>query len=163
MTQPQTVEIQTDEQAEARDMTATLTHRLAEIKPRGVDVEARRIEMSISSEQPVARSFGNEILEHSEGAIDLEFLSSGRAPLMLDHDPSQQIGVIESVKLDGEARRLRATARLGRGELATSILRDVEDGIRTNISVGYSIATLERQGDSAVSYTHLKLPTIYSV
>ena len=112
MTQPQTIEIETDEQPEARDVTATLTHRLAEIKPRGVDVEARRIEMSISSEQPVARSFGNEILEHSEDAIDLEFLSSGRAPLLLDHDPSQQIGVIESVVLDVEARRLRATARL---------------------------------------------------
>jgi len=146
MTQPQTIEIETDEQPEARDMTATLTHRLAEIKPRGVDVEARRVEMSISSEQPVARSFGNEILEHTEDAIDLEFLSSGRAPLLLDHDPSQQIGIIESVVLDGEARRLRATARLGRGELATSILRDVEDGIRTNISVGYSIDKLERKG-----------------
>ena len=152
MTQPQTIEIETDEQPEARDMTATLTHRLAEIKPRGGDVEARRIEMSISSEQPVARSFGNEILEHTEDAIDLEFLSSGRAPLLLDHDPSQQIGVIESVKLDGEARRLRATARLGRGELATSILRDVEDGIRTNISVGYSIDKLERgNGDDFVA------------
>ena len=146
MTQPQTIEIETDEQPEARDVTATLTHRLAEIKPRGVDVEARRIEMSISSEQPVARSFGNEILEHTEDAIDLEFLSSGRAPLLLDHDPSQQIGVIESVVLDGEARRLRATARLGRGELATSILQDVGDGIRTNISVGYSIDKLERKG-----------------
>ena len=152
MTQPQTIEIETDEQPEARDMTATLTHRLAEIKPRGVDVEARRVEMSISSEQPVARSFGNEILEHSEGAIDLEFLSSGRAPLLLDHDPSQQIGVIESVVLDGEARRLRATARLGRGELATTVLRDVEDGIRTNISVGYSIDKLERrEGDDFVA------------
>jgi HK97 family phage major capsid protein len=152
MTQPQTVEIQTDEQAEARDMTATLTHRLAEMKPRGVDVEARRIEMSISSEQPVARSFGNEILEHTEDAIDLEFLASGRAPLLLDHDPSQQIGVIESVQLDGEARRLRATARLGRGELATTVLRDVEDGIRTNISVGYSIDKLERrEGDDFVA------------
>ena len=146
MTQPQTIEIETDEQPEARDVTATLTHRLAEIKPRGVDVEARRIEMSISSEQPVARSFGNEILEHTEDAIDLEFLRSGRAPLLLDHDPSQQIGVIESVVLDGEARRLRATARLGRGELATSILQDVGDGIRTNISVGYSINKLERKG-----------------
>ena len=146
MTQPQTIEIETDEQPEARDVTATLTHRLAEIKPRGVDVEARRIEMSISSEQPVARSFGNEILEHTEDAIDLEFLRSGRAPLLLDHDPSQQIGVIESVVLDGEARRLRATARLGRGELAPSILQDVGDGIRTNISVGYSIDKLERKG-----------------
>ncbi len=146
MTQPQTIEMETDEQPEARDVTATLTHRLAEIKPRGVDVEARRIEMSISSEQPVARSFGNEILEHTEDAIDLEFLRSGRAPLLLDHDPSQQIGVIESVVLDGEARRLRATARLGRGELATSILQDVGDGIRTNISVGYSIDKLERKG-----------------
>ena len=152
MTQPQTIEIETDEQPEARDVTATLTHRLAEIKPRGVDVEARRIEMSISSEQPVARSFGNEILEHTEDAIDLEFLSSGRAPLLLDHDPSQQIGVIESVVLDGEARRLRATARLGRGELATTVLRDVEDGIRTNISVGYSIDKLERrEGDDFVA------------
>ena len=101
--------------------------------------------MSISSEYPVQRSFGMEILEHSAEAIDLSFLNSGRAPLLLDHDPEKQIGVIESVELDSSARRLRATARFGKGTLAREAFDDVVDGIKSNISIGYAINKLERK------------------
>jgi HK97 family phage major capsid protein len=86
-----------------------------------------------------------EVLEHSSEAIDLSFLASGRAPLLLDHDPEKQIGVIESVDLDGSARRLRATVRFGKGALAREAFDDVMDGIRANISVGYAINKLERK------------------
>ena len=101
--------------------------------------------MALSSEEPVARSFGVEILEHSEDAIDLSFLASGRAPLLLDHDPQKQVGVIESVDLDGSARRLRATVRFGKNGLAREAFDDVVDGIRANVSIGYAINKMERQ------------------
>ena len=101
--------------------------------------------MAVSSEEPVQRSFGMEVLEHSEEAIDLSFLNSGRAPLLLDHDPERQIGVVESVDLDGSARRLRATVRFGKGALAREAFDDVVDGIKANVSIGYAINKLERK------------------
>ena len=85
--------------------------------------DERRVQMSISSETPVARSFGDEVLVHSPEAIDLSFLNSGRAPLLLDHDPEKQIGVIESVDLDANARKLRANVRFGKSALASEIGR----------------------------------------
>jgi HK97 family phage major capsid protein len=122
-----------------------VSHRAMELEAKTIDEETRKVRIAISSEAPVSRSFGMEVLEHSDEAIDLSFLASGRAPLLLDHDPEKQIGVIESVELDGSARRLRATVRFGKGALAREAFDDVVDGIRANISVGYAINKLERK------------------
>ena len=122
-----------------------ITHRAMELSAKAVDEESRRVKMAVSSEEPVQRSFGMEVLEHSEEAIDLSFLNSGRAPLLLDHDPERQIGVVESVDLDGSARRLRATVRFGKGALAREAFDDVVDGIKANVSIGYAINKLERK------------------
>lgn len=111
-----------------------------------IDADARRVKIAVSSEEPVERSFGIEILDHKPGSIDLSFLNSGRAPLLLDHDPTKQIGVVESVTLDGSARRLRATVRFGKNGLAKEVFDDVTDGIRANISVGYQINKLDKEG-----------------
>jgi HK97 family phage major capsid protein len=127
-----------------RKQDLQVKHRAIELEAKPVDEESRRVKIAISSEEPVARSFGNEVLEHSAEAIDLSFLASGRAPLLLDHDPEKQIGVIESVDLDSSARRLRATVRFGKGTLAREAFADVVDGIRANISVGYTINKLEK-------------------
>lgn len=108
-----------------------------------IDEENRKVSIALSSEEPVDRHFGREVLAHDEKSIDLSFLSSGRAPLLLDHDPTKQIGVIESVDLDGSARRLRATVRFGKGALAQEAFTDVVDGIKANISVGYRINKME--------------------
>jgi HK97 family phage major capsid protein len=67
-------------------------------------------------------------------------------PLLLDHDPRQQIGVVENVDLDGSARRLRATVRFGRNGLAKEVFDDVVDGIRSNISVGYHVNSMVEDG-----------------
>ena len=127
-----------------RKQDLQVKHRAIELEAKPVDEESRRVKIAISSEEPVARSFGNEVLEHSAEAIDLSFLASGRAPLLLDHDPEKQIGVIESVDLDSSARRLRATVRFGKGTLAREAFADVVYGIRANISVGYTINKLEK-------------------
>lgn len=104
-----------------------------------LDQDSRRVEMSISSETPVSRYFGDEIIDHSEDGIDLEFIGSGRAPLLLDHDPTKQIGVVEAVKLDSEARKLRAVVRFSKNAQADEVYQDILDGIRGNVSIGYRI------------------------
>lgn len=137
---------------EERTETAEVVHRAMSLDASPIDEEKRTVKIAISSEEPVSRSFGNEVLEHSAEAIDLSFLASGRAPLLLDHDPEKQIGVIESVDLDGSARRLRATVRFGKGALAREAFDDVLDGIRANISVGYSISKMQKDARDGETY-----------
>lgn len=122
-----------------------LQHRAMHMDSGAVDEENRRAMIAVSSEEPVQRSFGMEVLEHSPEAIDMAFLASGRAPLLMDHNPERQIGVIESVSLDDD-RRLRAQVRFSRNALGDEAFTDVLDGIRANISVGYSIEKLEKSG-----------------
>jgi HK97 family phage major capsid protein/HK97 family phage prohead protease len=111
---------------------------------RFVDEDNRRVRVGVSSEEPVERSFGMEVLGHSAGDINMKFINSGRAPLLLDHDMSKQIGVIEEFKLDETAKRTTAVVRFGKSALAREVFEDVKDGIRMNISVGYRIDKLER-------------------
>jgi HK97 family phage major capsid protein len=111
-----------------------------------IDEERRTVRIAISSEEPVERNFGAEILDHSEGSIDLAFARSGRMPLLLDHDPRQQIGVVENVEIDSATRRLRGTVRFGKGALASEIYTDVVDDIRGNISVGYAVNKMDKEG-----------------
>lgn len=99
----------------------------------------RRVRLAWASQTPVEREFGYEVLGHSEDEIDLSFARSGRMPLLLDHDMRQQIGVVENVSLDSSAGIARATVRFGKGVLADEVYQDVQDGIRTNVSVGYSV------------------------
>lgn len=137
-----------DEEQQKRDALETVDqvqHRAAiDIEARAIEGDDRRVEMAISSEMPCERSFGNEVLVHSEETMNLDFLRSGRAPLLLDHDPTKQIGVIESVNLDAGAGVLRANVRFSRGELASEVYDDVVDGIRGNVSIGYIVRKMER-------------------
>ena len=128
-----------------RDSEVKVEYRAMGMDKGPIDEEGRTAMIALSSEEPVERSFGNEVLEHSAEAIDLSFIASGRAPLLMDHDPKQQIGVVESVELDGESRRLRAKVRFGRNGLAAEAFSDVVDGIKANISVGYAINKMEKR------------------
>ena len=95
------------------------------------NTEARMVEMSVSSEAPVTRMWGGvegqEILDHSDNSINLERFETGSAPLLMDHDPTRQIGVIDSIRLDSSQRKLRATARFGNSVEAKEAYADVLD------------------------------------
>ena len=104
----------------------------------------RSVKMSFSSEEPYERFFGVEVLDHAEKSVDLSFVNSGNAPLLLDHDPTKQVGVIEKAEIGGD-RRGHAMARFGKSALADEVFLDVEDGIRRNISVGYRINEMEAE------------------
>ncbi len=117
-----------------------------------VDEEKRLVRVGVSSEEPVERSFGMEVLGHAPENINMEFMQSGRAPLLLDHDMKQQIGVIEKFKLDQTAKRTIAVVRFGKSALAEEVFRDVVDGIRMNISVGYRVDKMERYNKDDETY-----------
>ena len=108
--------------------------------------ENRVINLAFSSEEPVDRSFGTEILDHDLGSVDMEFMGSGRTPLLVDHDPSDHIGVVEKASV-GTDRVARAQVRFGRSDRANEVFQDVEDGIRSNVSVGYRINAMEKDED----------------
>lgn len=101
------------------------------------DVDKRTVSLAFSSELPVERWFGFEVLDHSPSSIRLDRLRDG-APLLLNHDWDDQIGVIESVTI-GDDRRGRAIVRFSRNKDADEIFQDVMDGIRRHVSVGYRI------------------------
>jgi HK97 family phage major capsid protein len=118
-------------------MKGTKHTRVATFERASVDLEARTVPLAFSSEEPYERSFGMEVLDHAPQSVRLGRLAGGGA-LLLDHDPTRLIGVIERASID-EDKIGRAVVRFGRSELAEEAFRDVQDGIRRHVSVGYMI------------------------
>ena len=126
------------------------------------EVEERTYDFPFSSEQPVARYYGNEILSHEKGAADLSRLNDG-APLLFNHNPDRVIGVVERAYIDDEKRRGYARVRFSRNEFAQEVLRDVRDGIIRNVSFGYAIEKMEERsgGDFvATSWTPTEVSAV---
>ncbi len=105
---------------------------------RAIEDDNRKVDISFSSEGDCERYFGVEVLGHGNGEARLDWLASGNAPLLIDHDWTKQVGIIESASI-GSDRKGRALVRFGKSALANEIYQDVKDSIRRNISVGYFV------------------------
>ena len=152
------------EHEDERKEPISLDYRAMDLDDKTIDEESRTVRVGVSSEEPVKRQFGMEVMDHTKENMNLEFLNSGRAPLLLDHDMEKQIGVVESVELDENARRLRASVRFGKGEQASEVFNDVVDGIRQNISVGYRVdKKVEREDDPEDYYRVATTPMEISI
>ena len=115
------------------------------------EVEERTYQFPFSSEFPVERYFGSEVLSHEKGAADLDRLNDS-APLLFNHDPDRVIGVVERAYIDEKKRRGYTQVRFSRNEFAQEVLSDVKDGILRNVSFGYSIDKMEeREGGDFVA------------
>tara|TARA_R100000426_G_scaffold485_3_gene945 strand:- start:978 stop:3764 length:2787 start_codon:yes stop_codon:yes gene_type:complete len=112
-----------------------------------IDEEKRTVTIGVSSEEPVQRRFGYEVLGHAEDEIDMDFMASGRSPLLLDHDASKQIGVVEEFAIDPENKRTVARVRFSKNRMADEVFEDVKDGIRQNISVGYQVNSMQKEDE----------------
>ena len=126
------------------------------------EVEDRTYDFPFSSEQPVARYYGNEILSHEKGAADLSRLNDG-APLLFNHNPDRVIGVVERAYIDDDKRRGYARVRFSRNEFAQEVLRDVRDGIIRNVSFGYAIEKMEERSSGefvATSWTPTEVSAV---
>lgn len=112
--------------------------------------DERKRSLSFSSEKPVRRWYGFEVLDHNPKSVRMQFMASGRAPLLLNHH--KRIGVVEVAKL--VSKRGEATVRFGRSADSEDALRDVDDGILQNTSVGYIVHELrfESEKDGIETY-----------
>ena len=107
--------------------------------------EDNTYEFSFSSEYPVERSFGTEILSHDEGAIDFGRLNGGVAPVLWNHNMDSVIGIVRNAYLDKDKKKGRAVVELSRNAKAQEVKRDIDDGILSSISVGYRILEMEER------------------
>lgn len=121
--------------------------------PKPGDADGGRVELSFSSEDPYLRWFGYEILGHDPKEMRTDWIKSGRAPLLDQHDHRAQIGVVEKAWIDKEAKKARAVVRFSSRQAAQEILADVRDKIRQNVSVGYRVHSmiLEEENDEGPS------------
>lgn len=104
-----------------------------------IDVEARTVELSFSSEVEYERYWGIEILGHDPHEVDLSRLNN-KAPVLWMHNWDDQRGVIEpnTVRIDGD-RKGRLVARYSKSPAGEQLFQDIVDGIVTKVSVGYTI------------------------
>lgn len=117
---------------------AGMLYRAATMQVRQEESDSRTVELVFSTEESeVERWFGLERLGHKDDEVNMTRLSSGGAPLLMDHDFRDHIGVIESATIDGSVGR--AVVRFGNSARAEEIYQDVKDGIRQNVSVGYFV------------------------
>ncbi len=107
--------------------------------------EDNTYEFSFSSEYPVERTFGTEILSHDEGSIDFGRLNGGVAPVLWNHNMDSVIGIVRNAYLDKDKKKGRAVVELSRNVKAQEVKRDIDDGILSAISVGYRILEMEER------------------
>ena len=133
-----------------RDFEEKSLQRDFTLEIKQVEKEDRTIEFPFSSELPVERYFGNEVLEHSREAANLKRLNDG-APFLWNHNPDQVLGVVERAYIDEKKKRGYAKVRFSEEEFADSKFRDVKNKILRNISFGYVINKAEEVDNSIVA------------
>jgi len=126
------------EKSAQKSIEVGMLYRSERVDPSAVDSDARRITLTFSSEQPVKRWFGYEVLDHKESSVSLSRLKEA-GNLLLNHDPDKVIGVIEDVWVDKKRKRGVAVVRFGKSSLAEEVWKDVQEGVWRNVSVGYMI------------------------
>ena len=122
--------------------TQELRRRFLTLDPTDADTDT--FELSFSSETPVARQYGDEVLSHAAGAVDLSRLNDS-APLLFNHNPDQLLGVVDSGRV--VRGKGRATVRWGTSPEAAEKRQDVAIGVLRNVSVGYQINEMDQDED----------------
>jgi len=141
-----------------------VVYRKATIE-RSAENEERIITASISSATPYERSWGTEILSHDQNHVNLDRVKQGAVPFLADHDQTKLIGKVKTVKLTGN--RAIATIKLSNSTIANEVYEDIKSGIRTEISIGYTINAMEEieraTGENCYLVTDWELYEVSSV
>jgi HK97 family phage prohead protease/HK97 family phage major capsid protein len=119
----------------------------------GFDKEAGTVTMAFSSETPVDRWYGVEVLSHEKGAIRTGRLKGG-VSLLFNHDYDKQLGRSVSWQLRDD-KTGEITARFGPSPLAQEKMADVEAGILVDVSFGYIVHEWEITEDKNGVRTYL--------
>ena len=126
-------------------MENEIVYRVLDIDASRADSKTRTVSASLSSETPVERFFGHEVLSHDQNAVDMARAKDG-LPLLFSHDQDQIVGRAEAIGIqDG---KLRARLRFGNTTRASELWSLVRDGILTGVSIGYRILKMEQTGET---------------
>jgi HK97 family phage major capsid protein/HK97 family phage prohead protease len=101
--------------------------------------EPMRMSFPVSSETPIDRYYGTEVLSHAAKAVRMDRFNAGAVPLLFNHDWNDPIGMIDRAWLDG--KRLWVDAHLFATDRAAEIAQMVDGGLR-NVSIGYEVDTM---------------------
>lgn len=130
--------------------TDTRYERTVAFELREVDEEKRKVHISFSSETPVDRFFGSEILCHDKECINLERLKEIGVALF-NHNRDYVIGKPENIYLDENERRCHADLVFDDDEEADKIFKKVKKDILRGVSFGYSVECWEEVKAGATS------------
>lgn len=110
---------------------------------RRADDDPEVVEFSFSSEEPVERYFGMEVLSHQPGAMNMVRLNSGAAPWLWNHNPDVVLGGVEKAWQAGDGRGMVRTRwspnTKSEGSEEWKVRQNWEAGIIRNVSFMYSI------------------------
>jgi len=126
----------------ANNRTMTMMDRAADGQ------NSRRRIISFSSETPYRRYFGMEILDHSEGAVDLSRLNE-TGVLLFNHDVDQVLGKV--IRAWVENNRGMAEVEFDTDADAEKIFGKVKSGTLKTTSVRYSVDSWEEVRAGATS------------
>lgn len=133
--------------------------RTFELKRSSLDKEKRTVRVQFASEEPVARWFGDEILECTREACDLSRFNAGAA-VLIEHDVDQRCGITESGTMTA-AHVGEAEIRFSKNERGNAAMAEVEDGTLKWVSVGYRVNKFEVDEDEeeyrAISWEPLEV------
>ena len=107
---------------------------------RSVEGQERVVELSFSSEEPYSRWWGVEILDHTEGCMDLTRLNEIGC-VLFNHKRDQVIGQV--LKAWNENGRGMAQIRFDEDEASDVIYKKVQSGTLKGVSVGYNVDSWE--------------------
>jgi len=116
----------------------------------GFDPDARTLTFTFSSEQPVQRWFGSEVLSHDAGAADLSRLNDS-APLLFNHNMDDVIGVVESASINS-SKQGECTVRFAKTARGDEVMGMVADGILRNVSFMYQALSYRIESDDEDPY-----------
>lgn len=100
----------------------------------------RKFILSFSSEEPYQRYWGAEVLDHSEGAVDLTRINEIGC-LLFNHNRDAVIGKIAKAWIEGG--RGMAEVEFDSDEESERIFQKVANGTLKGVSVGYQIESWE--------------------
>lgn len=116
-----------------------------------LDEEARTLALTFSSEFPVDRWFGKEVLSHAPGAADLSRLNDG-GPLLFNHNMDDVIGVVESASIGADLKG-HAVVRFAKTTRGDEMMAMVQDGILRNVSFMYRVGMYVTETEDPSAYS----------
>jgi hypothetical protein len=136
-------------------------YRIIDGQIRAVSEDSRTVELSFSSETPVDRWYGQEILSHDEGAIDLQRLKD-MGVVLFSHGRDVNYGrmpiaSIDKVWMDPKDRKGRAEITFDDDPESEKVFQKVKKGLIKGVSIGYSVSSWEEvmAGKMSVNGRHM--------